>query len=93
MESRIESDREEGNSSGKNEGAACSDQEESGEDKGKHYSVHFFLWQKFCYLCLYYVLDNAFLGGSLTISHKYSISLSKLLPFACCFCSCHMYHG
>ena len=43
MESWIESEREEGNSSGENEGTASPDQKEAGEDKGRHYSVNFFL--------------------------------------------------
>ena len=78
----------------KNEGTACSDQEvESGEDKGKYCSVRFFV----CVICLIQlysnVLDNTFLGSIFTISHKYSIFLSELLPFACCRCSYHMYHG
>ena len=42
MESWINSDSKEGTSSGENEPTAHSDQEESGEDKSKHCSVHFF---------------------------------------------------
>ena len=61
----------------KNEGTACSDQEvESGEDKGKYYSVRLFV----CVICLiqlYNVLNNTFLGSIFTISHKYSIVLSE----------------
>ena len=66
---------------------ACSDQEESAEDIGKQSSVHFFVAKLLWYA--WDVLENAFLGGSLTISHKYSIFLRELLPFACCCCFCH----
>ena len=43
MECWMDSRSDEGNSSGENEGTARANQEESGEDKGKHCSVHFFV--------------------------------------------------
>ena len=43
MECLMDSRSDEGNSSGENEGTARSNQEESGEDKRKHCSVHFFV--------------------------------------------------
>lgn len=54
MESSIDCDSEEGKRSGEKEGAACSDQEESGEDKGEHCSVHLFCDKSFviCLICL-----------------------------------------
>ena len=49
MECWMDSRSDEGNSSGENEGTARSNQEESGEDKGKHCSVHFFVTKVLCY--------------------------------------------